>query len=259
MQQLPKRKGLQHPTPPPRRPRPLLIRPSPHPLLPPPHHPILLGTIPPKLQRPKHGINRHRHPQLLTRIHAQRQPRQRRPHGRRIRRRQRGRRARVPHAERRRRRVEQVHAQARQEAKQQAVQQQDGAERQRQAQGRRFLLLGGAHLVLLVSAHEARRHGLPRLHAGARRDKDAQRVADSARVVVVHHHRHLFGLVSRLALALLWRLPLGLPLAILSNTAIPLHHPCNRVHRRRAPPQHARPRDDVFVEEGVLARRDGVA
>lgn len=260
MQQLPKRKRLQHPTPPPRRPRPHLIRPSPHPLLPPPHHAILLGTIPPKLQRPKHGVNRHRHPQLLTRIHPERQPRQRRPHSRRIRRRQRGRGARVPHAERRRRRVEQVHTQARQEPKQQAVQQQDRAQRQRQPQGRRFLLFGRPRLLLLP-AHKPRRHGLPRLHARARRDKDAQRVADGARVVVVHHHRrHLLGLITRrLPFALLRGFPLDLPLPIRPNTTIPLHHPCNRVHRGRAPPQHARPRDDVFVEEGVFARRDGVA
>lgn len=261
MQQLPKRKRLQHPAPPPRRPRPHLIRPPPNPLLPPPHHAILLGTIPPKLQRPKHGINRHRHPELLTRIHPERQPRQRRPHSRRIRRRQRSRRARVPHAKRRRRRVQQVHAQARQEPKQQAVQQQDRTQRQRQPQGRRFLLFGRPRLLLL-SAHKPRRHSLPRLHARARRDKDAQRMADGAGVVVVHHHRrHLFGLISRRPpLALLWRLPFGLPLAIRPNTAgIPLHHPCNRVHRGRAPPQDARPRDDVFVEEGVFARRDGVA
>lgn len=262
MQQLPKRKRLQHPTPPPSRPRPHLIRPAPNPLLPPPHHPILLGTIPPKLQRPKHGINRHRHPQLLARIHSQRQPRQRRAHGRRIRRRQRSRRARVPHAERRRRRVQQVHAQARQEPKQQAVQQEDGAERQRKPQRRGLLLFGAPRLLLLVPAHKPCRHSLPRLHTRARRDENAQRVPDGARVIIIHHHRrrYLLRLVSRLPLALLCRFPLGLPLPVLSNTAdIPLHHPCHRVHRGRAPPQHARPRDDVFVEEGVFARRDGVA
>ena len=72
LQQLPHRERLQHPTPPPRRPGTLHQFPS-RPLFPPPQRTAILNSVVSELQRPEPRIDGNRHAELLSGVDTQRQ------------------------------------------------------------------------------------------------------------------------------------------------------------------------------------------
>lgn len=128
MQELTKHKRLQHPTTPPPRPGPHLLRLTVRTLLPTPDHAPFLGAVPPELERPESSVYRRRHPQLLRRVDPQREAGQGCANGRGVGGGQRVRRAWVAQSEGRRGGVEEVRPQAREEPEEEPVQEEDGAE-----------------------------------------------------------------------------------------------------------------------------------
>lgn len=148
MQQLPKRQRLQHPAAEP-----------PGPLAPPavaahaPDEALALAGVPAELERAEHHVDGDGDAQLLRRVDAEGEPGERGAHGGRVGRRQRGGGARVAPPEGLDLRVQEVRAQPRQEAEEDAVEEQDGREREREPQRGRLvkgqLLAGGARAVMV--------------------------------------------------------------------------------------------------------------
>lgn len=139
MQQLAERERLQHPTPPPPRPRTLYVFRPVGCLLPAPDHAAILGCIPAKLQRPEQGVYGHRHTELLGRVHAQRKTGQGRTDGRGVGGGQGDGGARIASAEGSGGGVEEVVAQSCEEPEEQSVQEQNRAQRKRQSESGRLV------------------------------------------------------------------------------------------------------------------------
>lgn len=246
VQQLAKRQRLKHPASKPPRPLALLAPPDA------PDEALALADVPAKLERAEHGVDGDGDAQLLRGIHAQRNAGERGANGRRIRRRERRRSARVPSAKRLNLRIQEVSPQPREEAEEKAVQEQYGREGDGESQGRRLeqrllwaLVTGTGGLSVSTPAIisegkvsgrkkkdkpriHAAGNGLPALHANHGRDKHPQRVPHSRGVVVVA------------------ALPLRLQRLV------------HRRRRGRCPAQRPGPRNDVPVQRGIFARRNGI-
>jgi hypothetical protein len=124
VQQLPKRNRLQHPAPKPPRPLPL---PS---ILQTPYQPVRLANVPPKLESPESRVDGHADAQLLGRVHAEGETREGSTHGRRVGRGQGRGCAGVALPEGLDLWVEEVGAEAGEEAEEDAVEEEDARERE---------------------------------------------------------------------------------------------------------------------------------
>lgn len=142
MEQLSKRKRLQHPATKPPRPLSILA------ILDAPNHALLLTDIPPKLESAEHGIDADTDSHLRRRIGAEGQTRKRGSNGRRKWRCQRCRRPWVAQPEGLCLRIQEMDTQSGEEAEQNAVEEQDC--RQREGQPQRWRLV--KRLLLATAA-----------------------------------------------------------------------------------------------------------
>jgi hypothetical protein len=112
-------------------------------------------------------------------------------------------------------------------------------------------------LDILFLLHQPRRDDIPELHQGARRDKNAHRVPDRARIVIVgatHGDRFILLAVCALPFA-----SASLARRLCAPSWWAIYDPLHLFDCRCPLLKCARPRDDVFVEGRIFSRRDGVA